>query len=81
MAEKTPLSVVLFGREYTIAEWIVTLVSLTAASMTILQNVVPESQLAIGIQSTVTKTPTNPWMLVLGLLLLVVTIMYIKKKK
>jgi len=81
MARKIPLSVVLFGRRYTIGEWVVTIISLSAASLTLLQNLAPQSELAIGIQTTVTKTPTNTWMLVLGALLMIITLMYIKKKK
>lgn len=75
------LSKKLFGRKLTFFEWVVTSVSLIAGSMTVFQNLAPQTTLSITIQESVTKSPTNLWVLSLGLLLIITTIFLIKRKK
>ena len=71
----------LFGRKYSLGEWIITLTGLCAAGITITQNILTKGFLTIGIEENITKTPPNQWMLLLGIILLVIVIMYIKKTK
>lgn len=67
---KKSLSKTLFNRQYTIPEWVVTIAGLSAATITIFQNLLPQTTLAAGIESSITKSPTNIWMLGLGVLIL-----------
>ena len=69
----------LFGKK-PVSEVMLGLVSLSAGTITIFQNINLSSSLSAGIESNITKTPTNLWMLGLGVLLLITTILLMKKK-
>lgn len=75
------LSKRLFGRKYTLGEWAVVITSFSAGFLTILQNIPINQSLSVGIQDNVTNSPSNLWMLGLGIILIVLIFMYINKTK
>lgn len=66
------LSKTLFGRNYTTGEWAVVITSLTAGILTIFQNLAPRTNLAAGIEGSITQSPISGWTLFLGVMLIVV---------
>lgn len=74
------LSKKLFGRKIPVGELALSLISLTAGGITILQNLNLSSSLSAGIESTVTKTPINFWSLLLGVLLVGMFFLFRGKK-
>jgi len=63
------ISVNLFGTRATIPQILFTSISVIAGGLTIVQNVAPKSFLSIAISENITKSPTNLFMLFLGVLL------------
>lgn len=71
----------LFGRGATTFQVMAVTTSLIAGGLTVFQNFFRGSTLSTGIEQTVTKTPINFWTLVLGVLLIILAFMFIKRKK
>jgi len=71
----------IFGRKLSMGEIVLSLVSLSAGTLTILQNLNLSSSLSVGIEQSVTKTPINFWSLFIGVLLIISIILFIRGKR